>query len=137
LKSDRNENVSEPIRSKTFALLFSFETRVTRLGEFSPIGWLFTLGSFLKMTEVAQIFGLLFPNVSATYVLILTESGLGNSWASFSQTHLVTLFETLKISSVRVIFFSFVSTRVTRVRAIFFAYWATFTLPLAVFWKKI
>jgi hypothetical protein len=107
------------------------------LGEFSPIGWLFTLGSFLKMTEVAQIFGLLFPNVSATYVLILTESGLGNSWASFSQTHLVTLFETLKISSVRVIFFSFVSTRVTRVRAIFFAYWATFTLPLAVFWKKI
>jgi hypothetical protein len=27
--------------------------RVTRLGEFSPIGCLFTLGSFLKMIKVA------------------------------------------------------------------------------------
>jgi hypothetical protein len=32
--------------------------RVTRLGEFSPIGWLLTLGNFL---EVAQIFWVLFP----------------------------------------------------------------------------
>jgi hypothetical protein len=31
--------------------------RVTRLGEFSPIGRLFTLGSFLKITKVAHIFG--------------------------------------------------------------------------------
>jgi hypothetical protein len=28
-----------------------------RLGEFSPIVQLFSLGSFLKITEVAQIFG--------------------------------------------------------------------------------
>jgi hypothetical protein len=29
--------------------------RVTRLGEFSPIGRLFTLGTFLKITKVAHI----------------------------------------------------------------------------------
>jgi hypothetical protein len=33
---------------------------VTRLGDFSPLGRLFTLGSFLKRTEVAKLFGLLF-----------------------------------------------------------------------------
>jgi hypothetical protein len=31
--------------------------RVTRLGEFSPNGRLSTLASFLKITEVAHIFG--------------------------------------------------------------------------------
>jgi hypothetical protein len=30
------------------------------LGEFSPIGQLFTLASVCKITEVGQIFGLLF-----------------------------------------------------------------------------
>jgi hypothetical protein len=35
-------------------------SRVTRLGEISPIGRLFSLGSFMKMTEVVQIFMLLF-----------------------------------------------------------------------------
>jgi hypothetical protein len=57
--------------------------RVTRLGEFSPIGWLFTLGSFLKMTKVAQIYGLHFPNVSATCVLILRKNGLGYLLGAF------------------------------------------------------
>jgi hypothetical protein len=33
---------------------------LTTLGEFSPVGQMFTLGSVLKITEVAQIFGLLF-----------------------------------------------------------------------------
>jgi hypothetical protein len=32
--------------------------RVTRFGEFSPIDQLFTLGSYLKITEIAQIVGL-------------------------------------------------------------------------------
>jgi hypothetical protein len=41
---------------------------VTRLGEFSPIGWLFTLGSFTKITELAQISGLLFPNIPVMYL---------------------------------------------------------------------
>jgi hypothetical protein len=34
--------------------------RVTRLGQFSTIGSVLTLGTFLKNTEIAQIFGLLF-----------------------------------------------------------------------------
>jgi hypothetical protein len=38
-------------------------SRVTRLGEFSPIGQPFTLGGFLKIAQVAKIFGLLFPTV--------------------------------------------------------------------------
>jgi hypothetical protein len=37
------------------------KSRVTRFGVFSPVGRLFTLGSRLKMTEVVQILGLLFP----------------------------------------------------------------------------
>jgi hypothetical protein len=37
-------------------------SRVTRLGEFSRIGRLLTLGSFLNVTEAAQIFGQLFSN---------------------------------------------------------------------------
>jgi hypothetical protein len=40
--------------------------RVIRLGEFSPIGRLFSMGSTLKITEVAQIFDhLLFSHVKA------------------------------------------------------------------------
>jgi hypothetical protein len=35
---------------------------MTRFGEFSPIVRLFTLGSFLKLKEAAQIFGLLFSH---------------------------------------------------------------------------
>jgi hypothetical protein len=30
--------------------------RVTRLGDFSPVGRMFILGSFIKITEVAKIF---------------------------------------------------------------------------------
>jgi hypothetical protein len=37
--------------------------RVSRLGEFSPIRRLFTLGSFQKMAEAAHIFGLLYSTV--------------------------------------------------------------------------
>jgi hypothetical protein len=36
------------------------ESRVTRLDDVTPIGRLFTLGKF-KITEVAHIFGVLFP----------------------------------------------------------------------------
>jgi hypothetical protein len=35
------------------------ESRVTRLGEYSPNGRLFTLGQFLKTTEAVHIFVLL------------------------------------------------------------------------------
>jgi hypothetical protein len=53
-----------------------FET-VTRLGEFSHIGRLFALGSVLKITEVAQIFSLLFSMVRGVYVSISTNNWLG------------------------------------------------------------
>jgi hypothetical protein len=36
-------------------------SRVTRLGKFSPLGQLFTLGIVLKITEVAQFLGYFFP----------------------------------------------------------------------------
>jgi hypothetical protein len=35
-------------------------SRVTGLGDFSPIGRLFALARFLKITKLALIFGLLF-----------------------------------------------------------------------------
>jgi hypothetical protein len=59
------------------------------LGDFSPLGWLFILGSFLKIIEEAQIIGLLF--FSTRYVLILTKHGLGYILGGFLLTHLVTL----------------------------------------------
>jgi hypothetical protein len=64
--------------------------RVTRLCEFSPTGWLLTRGSFLKMTEVAQIY------IWSTYLfsvmfLILAKMGWATFWAICSQTHMVTL----------------------------------------------
>jgi hypothetical protein len=61
--------------------------RVTRLGEFFPLGdyfiWaiisfgrLFHLGSFSKIRGVAQIFGLFFPNQKLS--IKLDKIGLGN-----------------------------------------------------------
>jgi hypothetical protein len=64
--------------------------RATRLGEFSPNGRLFTLGSGLKITEVARISGLLFFH-GTSYVSISTKKCWATFWATFSQTHLVTL----------------------------------------------
>jgi hypothetical protein len=39
----------------------------TRLGEFSPIGQLFTLGSFLNMTKVAKVLGQLFSTLKVIF----------------------------------------------------------------------
>jgi hypothetical protein len=55
-----------------------YEVRVTRLGKFSPLGRLFTLGILLKSKEVDQIFVLLFFD-GKSYVLILAKTG----WAIF------------------------------------------------------
>jgi hypothetical protein len=41
--------------------------RVTRLGDFSPIGQLLTLITLSKITEVAQTFGLTFTTVKFMY----------------------------------------------------------------------
>jgi hypothetical protein len=57
---------------------FSKTTRVTRVGEFSSIGRLFTFDSFLKVTEVAQNFKLLFSH-GKSYVRVLTKMG----WVKF------------------------------------------------------
>jgi hypothetical protein len=75
---------------KVFSSSF-FLIRVTRWGEVSPIGWLFALGGFLKITEVAQMYALLFPNESVMK-LFWQKTGWATFWATFSQTHLVTLF---------------------------------------------
>jgi hypothetical protein len=62
--------------------------RVTRLGEFSPIGLLFSLGSLLKITEVAQHSGLLFSSFQFIYKF-WQKMAWATIWAIFSQTHLV------------------------------------------------
>jgi hypothetical protein len=52
-------------------------SRGTRLGEFSPIGRLFSLGSFKKVhTEGAQIFGANFFHGNC-YELLVTKGGCG------------------------------------------------------------
>jgi hypothetical protein len=43
-------------RTVTLTVQVTDSTRVTRLAEFSPIGRLFSLGSFLIITEVGHIF---------------------------------------------------------------------------------
>jgi hypothetical protein len=53
-------------RKRTPIKILSLASRVTRLGEFSPDGRLFTLAILLKITEVAQILGLLFATVIVT-----------------------------------------------------------------------
>jgi hypothetical protein len=63
--------------------LTSAISRVTRVGEFLPIGRLFTLGSGLKITE-EYIFGLLFPRyLLHTYVFILSKNGFGSVLGDF------------------------------------------------------
>jgi hypothetical protein len=60
------------------------------LGELSPIGQLFSLGSFLKITNGARIFGQLFFH-RKNNASDLTKNGLGYILGSFSQSHLATL----------------------------------------------
>jgi hypothetical protein len=64
---------------------------VTRLGEFSPNWWLLTLGSYIKITEIAYIFGLLCCTVKFMHYIIVTKMGCATYWAIFSQTRLVIL----------------------------------------------
>jgi hypothetical protein len=62
------------------------------LGDILRIGQVFTLGNFLKITEVALIFGLTFFTVPVMFVLILAKNELGYILGGiFLQTHLVTL----------------------------------------------
>jgi hypothetical protein len=63
--------------------------RVARLGEFSPMELLFTLGIVLKLQKLPNFLGYFFQVKS--YVLFLTKIGFCNDLGNFSQTHLVTL----------------------------------------------
>jgi hypothetical protein len=60
----------DPWKRHPFLKFVQFERtlplRVTRLGEFSSLWWLFTLGSIL-ITEEAQIIVLLFSTVQVMY----------------------------------------------------------------------
>jgi hypothetical protein len=59
---------------------------VTKLGEFSPLGYFFKLDNALKITEVANIFSAVnFMNY------FFFTNGLGYILGDFFQTHLVTL----------------------------------------------
>jgi hypothetical protein len=89
--------------------------RVTRLGDFftfwanfSPIGRLLTLGSFLKMTDIAQFWAYFFHAISC--VLIWTEMELlhfrkriSSPWSGlgyiFTNSSLVTLIPFFPVSS--------------------------------------
>jgi hypothetical protein len=66
------------------------------LGEFSPIGRLFSLGRFVKITEVAQSLGLTFFHETSC-VLIWGKTGWATPYAIFSQTHLVTLLDNVDL----------------------------------------
>jgi hypothetical protein len=56
--------LSRQMLVKEFNLM---RTRVTRLGEFSPIERLCTMGRFSRIAEVAKKFGLLFSTVIDMY----------------------------------------------------------------------
>jgi hypothetical protein len=85
-------------------------TRVTRLGENSPKGWLFTMVSCSKIRKVATKFVLLFFKCKS-YILTLTKNGLGYILGDFfpnssghPDRHVCTKIEcTKKISRLRVL----------------------------------
>jgi hypothetical protein len=47
------------------------------------IVWLFTPGSFLKIKQLAQFFGILFSTEQVVKILILAKNGLGYILGSF------------------------------------------------------
>jgi hypothetical protein len=61
-----------------------------RLGEFSPIGRLFSFDRLVKITEVAKIIVLLIF-LSKSCELYMIKMGLGTFWPIFLQTHLINL----------------------------------------------
>jgi hypothetical protein len=59
-------------------IFFFFQGRVTRLGEFSPVGRLFSLGTCLEITEIVQFLGLLFPKLCINF-----DKGVGLHFGQF------------------------------------------------------
>jgi hypothetical protein len=62
-------------------------------GRILPFGRMVTLGCVLKITEVTQIFGLLFSTLPAKYFCYDFDKKIvwATFWATFSQADLVTL----------------------------------------------
>jgi hypothetical protein len=69
------------LSESTRAVLQSVESRVTRLGEFSTIGWLFSLSIFLKSDESSRFGGYFFPRLRVC--INFDKKGLGYIWAIF------------------------------------------------------
>jgi hypothetical protein len=91
LMTQLRRNVLLFLVMKIFRLEFFWpQSRVTRLGEFSRIGRLFILFNVLNITNVWQNFGLLVFTVPVTYSF-WQKMGWATFWATFSNTHLVTL----------------------------------------------
>jgi hypothetical protein len=69
---------------------------VNRLGEFSPIGWLFSLGSFCEnyKSNPNNWDGYIFHG--KRYLAIFTKNELGYIWATYSEMHPVKLLISLK-----------------------------------------
>jgi hypothetical protein len=65
--------------------------RVTRLGEYSPLERLFTLGSFSKITKVARILEYFFSGKKVTDEIGQKSYWLRRYWSIFSKTHPVIL----------------------------------------------
>jgi hypothetical protein len=70
------------------------QTRVTRIGEFLLNGSLYTFGSYIKISEMAQIPRLLFSTVKVMHKFG-QKMCWATFWAIFSQPHFVTLFQTI------------------------------------------
>jgi hypothetical protein len=66
---DRSLEKLAYVRGKLLSLGHFMNHFMTRLGEFSPFGRLFTLDSFekIKITEVEYTFGLLFSTVQGVH----------------------------------------------------------------------
>jgi hypothetical protein len=69
------------------------------LANFRPLVDGLFMGSFLKITEVAHIFGPLFPGLRLS--MNLTKMVWAIFWVIFSQTHLVTLLKTMRLENKR------------------------------------
>jgi hypothetical protein len=61
---------------------FLHTSRVTRLGEFIPIGRLFSFGSFLKITEGAHFFGYFYSTYKSMYYYVLQTHLVGSRCGS-------------------------------------------------------
>jgi hypothetical protein len=80
--SDRNYAKLSGFALHCIPNFLAMPNRVTRLNEFSPIGRLFAVGSFLKITEAAIIFKLPFSAVKVMHKC-RQKTGWAKYWATF------------------------------------------------------